>query len=391
MNSHSRVACALALLTTSFAGPAVASAEPSLWQSVHELFTWNHGQAGVYPIAEVDVGRKTSAGAALFLRELGLPENDVHVALAGGLDGLLEASATDHLALSDRQSVSLRALYRQRPDGLFYGLGGETRSADKTVFQFKTPEVAAGFDRQLTGVLRLQLEALFRAPRFDGSDSMSTPSLTSRFGGAGQPPLPAGFDGYQVLMGRAALALDSRAGQRGRSGVRLATDVGYAIDPGASSTRFVDWGGAAGAYLGFSERGHQLGMELVARLVEKLGTDPVPFTELVALGGRQLMRGFLPGRLRGDSALVWSLFYQQPVGSLLEAELFIDMGNVFPGRLRELDATNLYGDYGLRVETTFSREASLALLAGFGTTRVDASDFDALADARLSVSLGHRF
>jgi hypothetical protein len=132
-------------------------------------------------------------------------------------------------------------------------------------------------------------------------------------------------------------------------------------------------------------------MALVARLVEKLGTDPVPFTELVALGGGQLKRGFLPGRLRGDSALVWSLFYQQPVGSLLEAELFIDMGNVFPGRLRELDVTNLYGDYGLRVETTFSREASLALLAGFGTTRVDASDFDALADARLSVSLGHRF
>ncbi len=103
------------------------------------------------------------------------------------------------------------------------------------------------------------------------------------------------------------------------------------------------------------------------------------------------MRAFLPGRLRGDSALVGTLSYQQPVAGLAEAELFLELGNVFPGRLREVDITNFYGGYGLRLETTFSREASFALLAGFGTTRVDASDFDAMADTRLSLSLGHRF
>jgi hypothetical protein len=392
MNLRSCVAIALSLLTASLSGSAVASVEqPTLWQSVHELFTWNHGNGGVYPIVEVDVGRKTSVGAALFLREVGRPGNDVRLTLAGGLDGLLELSAVDRLALSDRQSVFLRAQYRQRPDGLFYGLGGETRSEDKTVFELRSPELAAGFDRQVGDVLRLQLEALFRAPRFEGSDAMSTPSLTSRFGGAGQPPLPAGFDGYQVLMGRAGAALDSRGGQPTGSGVRLAADVGYAVDPGASATRWIDWGGAAAGLVDFTGRGHQLGTEVVARLVEKQGSDDVPFTELVALGGRQLMRGFLPGRLRGDSALVWSLYYQQPIAGLLQAQLFLDLGNVFPGRLRELDPTNLYGDYGLRLETTFSREASIALLAGFGTTRVDASDFDAMADTRMSVFVSHPF
>jgi hypothetical protein len=392
MSLRSCVAIALSLLTASLSGSAVASVEqPTLWQSVHELFTWNHGNSGVYPIVEVDVGRKTSAGAALFLREVGRPGNDVRLTLAGGLDGLLEVSAMDRLALSDRQSVFLRAQYRQRPDGLFYGLGGETRSEDKTVFELRSPELAAGLDRQVGDVLRLQLEALFRAPRFEGSDAMSTPSLTSRFGGAGQPPLPAGFDGYQVLMGRAGATLDSRAGRPTGSGVRLAADVGYAVDPGASATRWIDWGGAAAGLVDFTGRGHQLGTEIVARLVEKQGSDDVPFTELVALGGRQLMRGFLPGRLRGDSALVWLLYYQQPIAGLLQAQLFLDLGNVFPGRLRELDPTNLYGDYGLRLETTFSREASIALLAGFGTTRVDASDFDALADTRMSVFVSHPF
>jgi hypothetical protein len=392
MSLRSCVAIALSLLTASLSGSAVASVEqPTLWQSVHELFTWNHGNSGVYPIVEVDVGRKTSAGAALFLREVGRPGNDVRLTLAGGLDGLLEVSAMDRLALSDRQSVFLRAQYRQRPDGLFYGLGGETRSEDKTVFELRSPELAAGLDRQVGDVLRLQLEALFRAPRFEGSDAMSTPSLTSRFGGAGQPPLPAGFDGYQVLMGRAGATLDSRAGRPTGSGVRLAADVGYAVDPGASATRWLDWGGAAAGLVDFTGRGHQLGTEIVARLVEKQGSDDVPFTELVALGGRQLMRGFLPGRLRGDSALVWLLYYQQPIAGLLQAQLFLDLGNVFPGRLRELDPTNLYGDYGLRLETTFSREASIALLAGFGTTRVDASDFDALADTRMSVFVSHPF
>jgi hypothetical protein len=227
MNLRSCVAIALSLLTTSLSAGAAASVEQStLWQSVHELFTWNHGNSGVYPVVEVDVGRKTSAGAALFLREVGRPGNDVRLTLAGGLDGLLEVSAMDRLALSDRQSVFLRAQYRQRPDGLFYGLGGETRSEDKTVFELRSPELAAGLDRQVGDVLRLQLEALFRAPRFEGSDAMSTPSLTSRFGGAGQPPLPAGFDGYQVLMGRAGATLDSRAGRPTGSGVRLAAGGG---------------------------------------------------------------------------------------------------------------------------------------------------------------------
>ena len=173
--------------------------------------------------------------------------------------------------------------------------------------------------------------------------------------------------------------------------MRLGADLGYAIDPGASDTRWLDWGGAAAGFVDFSGRGHQLGTEVVARLVEKQGSNEMPFTELVALGGRQLMRGFLPGRLRGDSALVWSLYYQQPIAGLLEAQLFLDLGNVFPGRLRELDYTNLYGDYGLRLGTTFSREASIALLAGFGTTRVDASDFDAMADARMSVFVSQPF
>src|SRR5688572_3615207 len=58
--------------------------------SVRRFFTWKHGQAGVYPIAEVDVGRKSSVGVALFDRGTFHPANELRLSAAGAFDGLVE-------------------------------------------------------------------------------------------------------------------------------------------------------------------------------------------------------------------------------------------------------------------------------------------------------------
>lgn len=371
--------------------PAVGD---GVWDSVHRFFTWKHGQAGVYPIAEVDVGRKSSVGVALFDRGTFHSANEIRLSVAGAFDGLVEVHALDRLNLFSENGggIYLRGLYRRRPDGIFYGLGEETRSSDKTFFFLVEPEVAVGADRALGDLARVQVEAGYRQLDFDSSNfSDDTDSLDQRFGGSGQASLPPGYDGYGLLGARAGLTLDSRGRARVGSGVRLAADAGYALDPGDSATSLVSWGGEVGSVVDFSGRGHALGLAVSARFIEGLGDNPVPFTELASLGGRTALRAFLPGRLRGDSSVVGTLNYQQPIAGVLDAELFLEAGNVFPDRLSGLSARHLFASYGLRLETSFSREVTVGLLAGFGSTQMDAPDFKAADEFRFNLGVNHAF
>jgi hypothetical protein len=386
----------LVLVVPSAAVPVAARADEAppegAWKNVHRLFTWNHGLDGVYPTFEVDVGRKNTVGAAGFARDLLLPQNQLRLAVAIGTGGLVDAHALDRLELAASDSaVYVRGQYRRRPDEVFYGMGGDTRSADKTFFLMEEPRVAVGLERGLLQVLKARAELLYQHTAFGPGDADGAPSLDQRFGGGGQPPFPPGWDGYGLIQGRAAVAVDSRGGAATGSGVGLGLDGAYNFDPGDTATRFISWGVVGTALLDASGAGHLLGLELVTRFTENTGSNEVPFLERASLGGRDLMRGFLAGRLRGDSALCGTLFYQQPIGRWVEGELFLSLGNVFDGRLRGLDYKNLYANYGVRLETRFSRQVSVGLLAGWGSTRFGAPDIDLVDDVRFNLGVNHSF
>jgi hypothetical protein len=364
----------------------------SVWRNVHDFFTWKHGEAGVYPTFAIDVGRKSTAGAALFVRQLLHPANQARLSVAAGTDGLVEAHGLDRFELDPRGSVQLRAHYRRRPDAVFYGLGAQTRDVDKTFFRLEEPELALGFRRALGRLSGVRAELAYRWTDLGGSDfSAATPSITQRFGGAGQPPLPPGWPGYSLLQGQVGWTFDSRGERPIGSGLRLGVDARYGVDPGDTAMSFLDWGADLGGYLDLSGRGHRLGLELFARSLEKLGDRDIPFTELPALGGRSRMRAFLPGRLRGPGAYAGTLSYQQPIGRLAEGELFFEVGNVVDGGPGDLGVRDLFGSYGMRLESTFSRDVSVGLLAGFGTSRSGGSDFVAAEEVRLSVGVNHNF
>jgi hypothetical protein len=377
-------------------GPVAAGAdEPppeGAWQGAHRLFTWNHGLGGVYPTFEVEVGRKNTVGAAGFARALLRPENELRLAVALGTGGLVEAHALDRFELAAGDgAVYVRAQYLRRPDEVFYGMGGDTRPGDKTFFRREEPRVAVGIERAFVRVLSARAELLYQHTVFGPGDAAGAPDIQLRFGGGGQPPLPPGWQGYGLMQARTTVAVDSRGGEAIGSGVGLGLDAAYNVDPADSDTRFLSWGAAASAVLDVSGAGHQLGLELVTRFTENAGSDEVPFTERASLGGRDLMRGFLAGRLRGDSALCGTLSYQQRIGRWLEGELFLSLGNVFEGRLRGFDYKNLYANYGVRLETRFSRQVSVGLLAGWGSTRFGAAERDLVDDVRFNLGVNHSF
>jgi hypothetical protein len=363
---------------------------------VERVFTFLDGRAGFFPIIGLDLGLKPSAGFQGFFHRFGHPDNELTGSASVWNDRLLQVRAIDRARVfRDRTGTfSLRGSYLRRPDGVFYGLGGASRTDDRTYFFYRKMEVGSALEGRFSGLNRVGLDLAFRRLRFDGTGS-SSPDILSRFGGPGQPPLPPGFtSGYAVMVPRLRVVLDSRRPPdeeyRG-SGVRLEADASYAVDPSHTATSFGTWGAELAGFWDFTGYNHELGARVNAHFVENIGDDPVPFTELANLGGLELMRGFLAGRLLGPSALEATLQYRYPVWSFVDAEVFSSVGNVFEGHLRGFALKRLFLCWGLSLRSKLSRETSLGVTMAFGSNRFDESPFRPADSFRFFFGLNEGF
>ena len=365
---------------------------------LERVFTWWNGRAGFFPVFRFDLGLKPMVGFQAFGHGVGHPDNDVAASASFWNDRLLTVRARDSARVfRDRTgTLMVKASYLRRPDGLFYGIGSDTRNEDKTLFFYRRMEVGTGLEGKLGGLNRIGVDLTLRSARFEGSStSGTTPNLVTRLGGLDQPPLPPGFsNGYALLVPRLAVVLDSRRPReeeyRG-SGLRLEADASYAVDPGDTATSFVSWGGEGAALWDFTGYGHVLGARIYTHFTEKVGSNPVPFTELATLGGPELMRGFLTGRFLGASAFEATLQYRYPIWSFADAEVFSSAGNTFDGHLRGFALSRLFLSWGLSLRTTLSRETSLGLTVAFGSNRFDESDFRPADSFRFFLGLNEGF
>lgn len=361
---------------------------------VYDLFTWDDGNAGIYPIFDVDIGLKSSLGATVYWDELIVPANSLRLSASAAPDGVIQTSLRERLKLfrDGTGRLTLRSHYVKRPDGVFFGIGSDTRPQDKVYFAYTARAIAAGLDGDLGGLNRIGFELGYRDARLGPTDE--DPSLETRYGGPGQPPPPPGFDRYGLLQARAGLVLDSRNPRldlTAGTGVRLEGDVAYGFDPNDSTLEMATWGVVGNAFYDFSGSRHVVGLEVATRFSERLGTREIPFTELPALGGLEWMRGFLSGRLRGDSAFAAGAQYRYPFWTYLDAELFASAGNVFPGHLSGFGPQRLFLNYGVALRTTYSRDTSLALTAAVATNRLDDPAFRLVDSTRFSVGVNRGF
>jgi len=353
--------------------------------------------AGFFPVFNIDLGLKPAVGFRTFVHGLGHPDNEFMASAMFWNERLLQVGTRDSLQVfRDRSgTLSLAASYVRRPDGVFYGIGSDTKKDDRSTFFYRRMEVATGLAGRLSGLNRLGFDVALRGHRFEGSSRAGARDIVTRLGGPGQPPLPPGFqNGYVLVVPRLHVAVDSRRPadeQYEGSGLRLQADGSYAVDPGETATSFVAWGAEAAALWDFSGYNHVLGARVTTRFVEKLGKNPVPFTELATMGGLELMRGFLAGRFLGPSALEATLNYRYPIWSYLDAELFSSVGNVFEGHLRGFAVERLFLAWGLSLRTNLSRESSFGLSIAFGSNRFDSDELRPADALRFFVGLNEGF
>jgi outer membrane protein assembly factor BamA len=139
----------------------------------------------------------------------------------------------------------------------------------------------------------------------------------------------------------------------------------------APGSAWVRYQATAGGFLDLNGRNRVLSVSATTRFADPLGREPIPFTELVALGGSGPMRGYYPGRLVDRSAAVATVHYRWPIWVWLDGSLQAATGNVFGEHLDGFRASRLRLSGAVGIESVGSRDGSFEFLIGAGTETFD--------------------
>lgn len=336
------------------------------------LFIWRDGQVGLLPTFMYEFGLRPSVGLYYFHNNLLWRRN--HLTMHGGYWGSDWAGLylkDQWLPPGDRTRLALAARLLRRPDQPYFGTGPQTYEVDESYYQRNSLGVWAEFTRDFGGLNRARLSAGYHRSTFTDGDS---PAISTKFDPASIP----GFGGYSLTGAALQVRLDTRQARvlAPETGLRLELNATYAIDPGTPQRHFLRWSGEAAGTLDLTGRRHSLELKVFTGFVEKLGSEPVPFTELESLGGYDRLRGYMRGRFRGDSAIEITADYRYPIWAYVDAELFTSLGNVYAGHLDDIAPQRMFLCWGLALRSAITRDIYFDLLFGFGTNRLDSGSIE---------------
>jgi hypothetical protein len=352
-------------------GALVMAAERSHVPTIlYDLFTFGPDhKAGFSPIALFDFGFNPSVGIYAFWDDAFAKGNDLQLHGSTWGTDWLAGSLTDRIRLHRKDTLTLNLTAVHRPDRAYFGEGPRSLQSNLSRYGEDSVDGGAVVDVRLWRASRVQTALGVRSASFYQGHFGGNPSVEQQAAG-GVFPLPDGFErGYTAEYNRVLLALDSR---RPRpfpgSGVRieLASEQGNDVrqTPGSGWLRY---GATAGGFYDLSDHGRVISLTFAALFADPLGGWPVPFTELVALGGDKPMPGFWWGRLAGRSAAVATAEYRWPIAPFLDGSMQAAVGNVFGEHLDGFDANLLRLSGALGITTVSSPDSSVQFLVGCGT------------------------
>jgi hypothetical protein len=336
------------------------------------FFGPNHS-AGFAPVAFIDFGFRPSAGIYAFWDDAFFRGNDLRFHGTTGGANWFAGVLTDRVRFYELDSLDMTLTGIQRPDYAFFGIGPDALQHNVSRYGEDQLEANATFRFPLWRSSSIETGFSLRSIDFHRGYFGSDPSIEQRVA-SGTYPLPDGFaQGYTAQVSHVLVALDSRRPRPADgSGVRAEVTADHGTDirrsPGASWLRY---GGAVGGFLDVNGRNRVVSLSLEALFADSLNQRPIPFTELVALGGSGPMRGFYPGRLRDRSAAVATLKYRWPVWVWLDGSLQASVGNVFGQHLQQFESSRLRFSSAVGLESVGSRDGSFELLVGMGTETFD--------------------
>jgi hypothetical protein len=359
-------------------GAAITAAEKAeLPRILYDFFVFGPDHsAGIVPIAFIDFGFEPSVGLYAFWDDAGFEGHDLR--LRGSTWGAdwLSGTATERFTFGEQVELTLTGTATRRPDHAFYGIGPDTR--ESALARYSAATVDARFDTRLHfwGSSMLDTALGYRGASFGSTDygaaDRGTPSYEPSLDEAvasGELPEPAGFrDGYRAPFVHSRLVLDSRGKSLSATGARVEVAGEQGTDlKNSPASAWLRYGGTLGGFLDLADDGRVVSLSVSAQLADPLGDRPVPFNELVQLGGAGMMPGFRQGRLYDRSALVATLRYSWPIWIWLNGSLQAATGNVFGKHFEGAELERSRFSAALGIEASGSRDSIFQALVGFGT------------------------
>lgn len=347
--------------------------------------------AGIIPIAFVDFGFDPSVGLYVFWNDAFTRGHDLRLRASTWGDDWLAASIVDRWDLGCDQQLSFEFTGVRRPDYVFYGIGPSSLEDNLSRYGSTRFDGHVGYGLPLWRASRFDVALGARSVSFHEGDYDEDPTLGQRARSTAFDT-PAGYaDGYTAIYERMQIAIDSRQARPAPgSGVRVEAKIEHGSDvrhdPGSS---FVRYGGGVGGFYDLDDHNRVVSLAVSTELADPLGSRPVPFSELVAVGGSENMRGFVPGRLLGRSSAVATVHYRWPIWVLLDGSIQLSVGNVFGAHLRDFDPGLLRFSGAIGVEAFGSSDSALELLFGVGSRTFDQGG--KIDSIRFAVGTNHGF
>jgi hypothetical protein len=355
---------------------AVPAAESADWpRKVYDFFTFGpEHKAGFTPIGLVEFNFNPSVGVYAFWDDAGFRGDDLRLHVEAWPDDWLYGSLVQRVLLKDQRTLELRASGLTRPDKVFYGLGPRSLQADQSRYAIQKVDAAAAYEWRFWRSSRIETAAGLRDVSTKDGHYGGNPSLTSE-AATGAFPVPDGFGReYTVEYNEVLAAMDSRGiADAPASGARLELAAEQQNELRSSpASGWLRYSATAGGYVDVSGHGRILGLSATTLFVDPLGPEPVPFTELIYLGGDHPMAGYYEGRLRDRSAAAATATYSWPIGAWIDGDLQVEVGNVFGARLNDFDVRLLRfsGAFGLTFAASKNnpfQDAPLELILGVGS------------------------
>jgi len=352
-------------------GYAITAAERAdLPAALYDIFAFGPDhKAGIVPIAFVDFGFYPSVGLYAFWDDAGFKGHSLRMRGSTSGSRWLSGAVSERFQLTEKTVLSINGALIHRPDYTFYGIGPDTREANRSRFGQDSADLHATLRASFWRSSSVETSLGYRGASFYPGKFGDDPSLTQQVEN-GVFPLPDGYtDGYRVGFQRTKLTLDTRRDEDGsESGGRLALVGEHGLDPTQSrAAGWLRYGASLGGFLDLDNRGRILSLSAAVEMADPLGGQPVPFTELVTAGGNERLPGFRDGRVRGRSGAAATLRYSWPIWIWLDGSLQAAVGNVYGEHLAGISWGQSRFSGAVGIESRGSRDSVFQLLFGFGT------------------------
>ncbi|HJR57915.1 MAG TPA: BamA/TamA family outer membrane protein [Vicinamibacterales bacterium] len=246
--------------------------------------------------------------------------------------------------LDERFEIGVEGAYRHQPQEDFYGLGFDTRRADRVNYRYRAPEVQgrAMFKPAdwLNAGVRLGRMNVSIGPGTDGR----FPSIEERFADADAPGLAAQPD---YTYGDLFATLDTRD-QPGnaREGAYIGVLWRRYNDQDLDRYSFHSVDLEAQHFLPIFDKKRVLAARFRMTATTAEDGQEVPFYFRPTIGGGDSLRSASDYRFRDRNAAVMNFEYRWEAFSGLDMALFSDFGTVAP-RLAGLEFSRIRGAYGI--------------------------------------------